>query len=416
MGSPRSQTPSRPPYRRGMDRGHGEIIETKVGDIVTATTFPDFVFRAKDVPKGAATREIGDLLVLVGRRLLVISIKARDPAKQDSDTPERAVAWRKKAIDGAASQIKGTVRALAKDARLVLRSDRGVELPWNESAVDEIIGVIVVDFARDDDYYPDPRDFPIPVTVMETKDWEMICTRLLRATAILNYVDLRAKIGLTIPFRNEDLLLEQIIQAESAHELEQVNSNDLVNMRWYKAPSIPGDDVFGSMPDHEFAAIVWEMIESAADPNPVFSSLAAAHEYLEIVNFLDAIPLMHQVELGKQCLAKVQDAGRTNSLHSLVARTPGGPLVFCAAPGDSDHRLKLVTGLTQLRHAQIRRTLDLDLTTLGVITDAGVDQGRSYGFCLIKGESSLSQEQLDKGEELFGVAPPYEHYEAPSRS
>lgn len=398
------------PYRRGMDQGHGDIIETRVGDIVTAATFPDFVFRAKDVPKGAATREIGDLLMLVGRRLLVISIRARDPDKQESDTPERAVAWRKKAIDGAANQIKGTVRALTQETGLVLRSDRGIELPWTETAVDDIIGVIVVDYARNDDYYPDQRDFPIPVTVMETKDWEMICTRLLRATAIMNYVEIRAKVGLTIPLRNEDLLLEQIIQAESAHELDQVTPDDLTSLRWYEAPSIPSDDVFGSMPDHKYAAIVWEMIESAADPNPVFSSFVAAHDYLEIVSFLDAIPLMHQVELGKHCLAKVQEAGRTNSLQSLVARTPRGPFLFCAAPGSSEHRLKLINALTQLRHAQIRNAVYPDLTTLGVVTDAGVGQGRSYGFCLVAGDSDLSAAQLAKGEELFGEASPYAHY------
>ena len=46
-----------------------------------------------------------------------------------------------------------------------------MELPWTKDTVDEIFGVIVIDYAREDDY-PNERDIPIPLTVMETGDWE----------------------------------------------------------------------------------------------------------------------------------------------------------------------------------------------------------------------------------------------------
>lgn len=71
---------------------------------------PDFVFQQADhAIEGSGRRELGDRLLLAGRRGAVVQVKART-TKPKPDSQE--VAWIQKVAAKAMSQAKGTVRQL----------------------------------------------------------------------------------------------------------------------------------------------------------------------------------------------------------------------------------------------------------------------------------------------------------------
>lgn len=58
---------------------------------------------------------------------------------------------------------------------------------------------------------------------------------------------------------------------------------------------------------------------------------------------------------------------------------------------------------------KITKNLGQRLTTLGVGTEGGLEDGRSYDFVLIE-EDTLPEDLVAQGERLFGRAPPYVGY------
>ncbi len=168
---------------RGMASGdsYGTWTEKTMADIATSRGIPDFVHRAIEVSKGAARREVGDLLVWVGKQLLIGSVKSRDIAVGPNDSPQRARNWLDKSVHKGTAQINGVVRTLRDKSRdLVLKSDRGVEVPWEPDALDDmdVVGVVIVNYTAPFDYYPPMPSEGIATVVIHARDWEMIHSRL----------------------------------------------------------------------------------------------------------------------------------------------------------------------------------------------------------------------------------------------
>jgi hypothetical protein len=118
---------------------------------------PDFVFRPLDTSKGRGQREVGDCIVWLGSRVLVASVKSRDPSKMGLDTEERAASWLDKNVAAACRQIDGTIRTLkGRGDDLVLTSMRGKEIPWRGGAGVEFFGMVVVDYTPPPGYVASP--------------------------------------------------------------------------------------------------------------------------------------------------------------------------------------------------------------------------------------------------------------------
>ncbi|MFD3651641.1 hypothetical protein ACFWVT_09240 [Streptomyces cyaneofuscatus] len=86
---------------------------------------PDFVFQSSLTRKGSGQRELGDRLLLSGRRGAVVQIKSRT-VEPKGDAEERA--WIQKVTKKAMSQAKGTVRMLRLQAAEMVNG-RGTALP-----------------------------------------------------------------------------------------------------------------------------------------------------------------------------------------------------------------------------------------------------------------------------------------------
>ena len=142
--------------------GYGTWVESVVREIAAGAGVPDFVFRAEVITKGGGQREVGDSLLWVGRQLVVVSVKSRDP-DVGPEAPERRDRWLTKNITKAVSQINGTIRTLrAPPPGLALLSERGFRIPWKPDLVDEISGIVVVEHSILDGFLPDTSDASVP--------------------------------------------------------------------------------------------------------------------------------------------------------------------------------------------------------------------------------------------------------------
>lgn len=108
---------------------YGRLGEKRVGEAAGAWGLPDFVFQPVEIDKGGGRREVGDRLIWVGNQIVIVQVKARS---SPTDPENRARAWLDKQLAKANRQVNGTYRTLSSPPTdIVLRSDRGVEVPWD---------------------------------------------------------------------------------------------------------------------------------------------------------------------------------------------------------------------------------------------------------------------------------------------
>ncbi len=385
---------------------YGSWTEDNVATSASVLGLPDFVYRAKIVRKGAASRELGDVLLWVGDQLVVVSVKSRDITRQPTDTDARVESWAEKAIKQASRQINGTVRALrTQSGGLRLHSDRGVEIPWEPGAVKRILGVIVVECPVTKEYYPSVPQTTVPAIVLHMDDWRLLLNRIVSITSLANYIAFRADVGISGRLGSEWGILSQVLRAETSGEWDLVSATDLIRGRWWE-PDGPSDAIFGSLPDHRFALIVDELIAGAADQNPEFSTLKEAHEYLWIVKFLDQILPMQRIDLGKKIIDTCKQARTSDQAQRFIAPTPGGLFLFYSSSEERDLRVKQLQGLAAARHSQFAEMTGCrDFKTLAIATEPTPNAGRSHDFFYLNANFRFRVDERKKRDRLFGAFP-----------
>lgn len=385
---------------------YGSWTEDSVAASASALGLPDFVYRAKIVRKGSATRELGDVLLWVGDQLVVVSVKSREITRQATDSDARVTSWAEKAIKQASRQINGTVRALRNQSEgLYLHSDRGVQIPWEPKAVNRILGVIVVECPAIKDYYPGVPQTTVPAIVLQMDDWRLLLNRIISITSLANYVAFRADIGVSGRLGSEWGILSQVLRAETSGERNQLTASEVIRGRWWE-PDAPSDAIFGSLPDHRFALVVDELIAGAADQNPEFSTLQEAHEYLWIVEFLDRILPMQRIDLGKKIIDTCKQAKSSQQAQRFIAPTPGGLLLFYSSSERRDLRVKQLQVLAAARHSQFSEMTGCrDFKTLAIATEPTPNAGRSHDFFYLNANFRFTDQEREKRDRLFGAFP-----------
>ena len=85
----------------------------------------DFVFRPALQGRGAANRELGDTIIVVGPRAASVQVKSR---RAPSGDERRERTWLDKKIAEGVRQSVGTIRAMHKAAVVDLQNERGMTI------------------------------------------------------------------------------------------------------------------------------------------------------------------------------------------------------------------------------------------------------------------------------------------------
>lgn len=172
---PRSQLP--------VSDTRGYQSEKSVKEIALEWGFPENVYSRAVISKGSATREVGDLLLVSGKRAVVLQVKSRNAENDDLEKIKR---WVKREIGKAAGQGKGSIRSMEQSDQ-VFENGRGTKLSLEGIQLE--IGVLVVlDIPAVPEQLvvevnPDGKTLVITLTELE-----FLFSQLKSVSAVIRYV------------------------------------------------------------------------------------------------------------------------------------------------------------------------------------------------------------------------------------
>ncbi len=388
---------------------YGDWTEQRVTRATAAGGQPDFTFDAYVVRRGSGQREIGDTVVWLGRRVLVISTKARDFEQGQHDSVERAQSWLDGAIEKACRQIDGVVRAFrsAAPGDIELSSERGVVVPWDPTDVSEYLGLVVVNYSAPVGYVP-TISATTPTIAIQAREWELILDEVRTTSGVFAYLEQRFSLGLDQPLGTEKEVLGLLGMAEYGEQLLVTGERTLAIPEGTFAEfrrRFPESEL-GHDPDDRLGFVIDTMIDQAHDMDPELTDISRIHDYLRVVEVLDSIPRRTRTPVGrlvfeKARLAREQERPRYFVTSGLEGK---GRILFIAHPGDREDRREFLHVLTTLFHAKYL-TIAADpaqAVTLGVATEPYPAAGRSHDYLLCQGEVWEENQEFNRQrEELY---------------
>lgn len=354
---------------------------------------PDFTFAAHIVAKGSGRREIGDTIVWLGGKVLVIATKSRDPQAGSADGPDNAVSWLDKTIAKACRQVDGVVRLLQRAApgEIELTSERGVVIPWDPTGVNTYMGLIAINYAAPSGYVP-KTTARTPTVAIQAREWEFILSEIRTTSGIFQYLQERLGLNLDQPLGTEKEVLGLVGLAEYGEELLVVGEGALAvpDGTFAEFRSRYSESELGHDPDDRLGFVVDMMIDQAHDMDPDLTDITKIHDYLRIVEVLDSIPRRSRTPIGRKVFEKVRLAGEQGRPRYFVTETLDGKgrLLFIAHPGDRKERREFLHLLTTVFHAKFLTVAPCpdEAVTLGVATEPYPSEGRSHDYFLCQGE------------------------------
>ncbi len=372
---------------------HGREREDQVRAIAAKLGVADFVYSSLPVQKGSGQREAsGDGLLLVGDSGAILQVKAREPKRGATDSPERAAAWVRKYAAKASEQGFGTRRELARrrsaGSPMIVYPVRASDMPDEERAryaltieqrVEEWPIIVILDHPQQPAI---DLGFRTDLVWFAFADWRHLQSRLRSTTATLNYVRRILRDGAHVLLGEEKARYAAL---RSADELSVVGSATAV-------PYLADEDDF----DQLGADIFHDVIDKVW-PHDGIIPWQSASEYRAIVEFLDAVPPRMQCIVGRWFLRKRREIhGGQRTSSGLVGLHFRDRLVFACShfrhwPSEQAWFAEF-TLLTNLRHIQaLESGAPNDTVTLGVgvlVEDRADNRGVAYSFAMLTGSAS----------------------------
>jgi putative component of membrane protein insertase Oxa1/YidC/SpoIIIJ protein YidD len=386
-------TPLREHARRGI------AAEIAVQDAAATWGLPDFVMAPKLERKGSAVREVGDALLVVGKRGVIVQSKARCV---DPGSPEREASWVKKQIDEALNQINGTLRRL-KTRETQMQNGRGRHIRIDGPSI-KWVGVVIIE-------HPNPPECPvqpgvrrhIPLVVLLRRDWEFLFGQLRSTHAVINYlhrVGEPTEILGKEPERYYELAAADATAAPgpvdpSLEGLGQVQSLPLLPM----APSGSDDD--------EAHGMVRIMLEDIATTRVDPEKQDAQQE---VLGLLDSLHVGLRTELGRLLLDALATSRDTQSdstwwrFRTFVLGSEQAQLGFGVCSVLNEMTSTAFTAWLRLRHHERGYRTDIsDLTSIGVLLTPRNDGYRDWDTSVgvVRGDLELTEEELQQDREIW---------------
>lgn len=283
-----------------------------------AATFwglPDFVCTVGTRPKGNATREVADRLIVIGDSGAVIQVKARVAR---TDNPEKETSWLHKQIEKAISQGHGTIRALrARPVTATTARGKPIELGGDRH---RWLTVVIIDHpSPPDDVVPDLGDAGDDVVVMLRRDWEFLFDQLKSTHAVMTYLQ-RVR-GDTVELGTEPARYYDLAQADANATPGTVDLAQLGDgAQAYSEPLLPMKPAGNDPDDLNALRLIRDIMEDLAI-TPMTSAPETAR--LQALAALDLVPIGQRIQIGHlliewmDLVAETPDAVRMRRLVGL---------------------------------------------------------------------------------------------------
>ncbi|MEU1861796.1 hypothetical protein [Streptomyces gardneri] len=387
---------------------HGPAAEEAAHRAAATWGMPDFVFQqAAHATKGSGRRELGDRLLLAGRRGAVVQVKARTIAPKP-DAQEAG--WIQKVAAKAMSQAKGTVRQLRMlPADMVNGRGRTLSVDGNAH---EWVAVFLLDHPGvPEGTIATWQPIGTPAIALTRRDWDFLFDQLRSTTAVLDYL-FRAAAEPPIPLGEEPVRYYEFAAADAAAPPLQVDTG-LVGPGGvpFSTPLLPqapaGADGTNA---HLMIRIMFEDIalSTLADP------LTEAHRFTMLCD-LDLLPVGARAEWGQLLLDMLNDVpdvpeGYTKWRFRRMVHEDGTRQLIVGATTDFDTAARTAfAAFVQLRHHEVtsRTAHAEEFSTLGILLTPRHDGLRPWDTNTIRvhGHLDLPDDQLRLYQEAWNRTP-----------
>ncbi|MFJ5728940.1 hypothetical protein [Streptomyces paradoxus] len=384
--------PAALPLPNGVDQGTG--AEMAAHTAAAMWGLPDFVCHSAIKRVSSGQRELGDRLLLTGRRGAVVQVKSREGNYKD-DAGERS--WLRSRGAKAARQAKGTVRSLCSSPA-AFENGRGQSLTVDGNRY-EWIGVVVLDHDRiPDDTVVDCTLPGMPCVALIRRDWDFLFDQLRSTTAVVNYLfrvaDLDAIALGDEPVRYYDLAAADA-DASPGGVTPEVAALGGVH---FSVPLLPQAPV-GSDRAHRIMRMVLEDIATS----PLGPHMSEANR-LVLLSEVDELPVGARAEWGQLLLDMLNDVRQAPAgqckwrWRRSITASGTRQLIFGCATRFGPEIQAAFQAYVLLRHHELHRRTGLagDTSTLGVLLTPRTDRTRPWDTTLLRteGDNQLTSEEV----------------------
>lgn len=286
------------PLPSGADHGSG--AEAAAHTAAATWGMPDFVFQQADhATKCSGRRELGDRLLLAGRRGAVVQVKART-TKPKPDVQE--VAWIQKVAAKAMSQDTGTVRQLRMlPADMINGRGRTLQVDGNAYEWGAV-------FLLDHPQVPEGSQVTwepigVPAIALTRRDWDFLFDQLRSTIADLDYL-FRAVAKEPVPLGEEPVRFHELAAADAAASPKDIDIK-LVGPggTLFSTPQLP-QALAGSDGTHAHL-MIHIMLEDVA--TSLLGDSVAEGDRFSVLSDFDRLPVPARAEWGHLLLDMLRD-------------------------------------------------------------------------------------------------------------
>jgi hypothetical protein len=280
--------PDASPLVSGLEQG--VAAEHATQSAVARWGLPDFVYRSVVRRLGSGTRELGDALLLVGRRAVVVQVKSRHAAGKNKAREE---SWIRKNAARALRQAHGTIRSLRTTPHeMVNLRNREIRI---EGRLLEWLAVIVIDHPDAPEEITVSNPHPeLPGIVLLRRDWEFLFDQLRSTHAVVAYLHRAAADDHSISLGEEPARYYMLAQADA----EAPPSGGVVFSPGGRPVSAPLLPLAPAGHDDTHAHMLLRAIMEDVAITPIPEEITE-HDRLLVLAELDEMPVAHRTELGQ---------------------------------------------------------------------------------------------------------------------
>ncbi|SMG44495.1 hypothetical protein [Agreia pratensis] len=382
---------------RSLDRS-GIAAEMAVQDAASTWGLPDFVFSPVVEQKGSGVREIGDGILVVGRRGAIVQVKTREVAV---GTPEREESWVKKQIAIAGRQVKGTARRMTAGPT-EMQNARGRAITVDGPNI-EWVGVVIVEHPSPPTIDIDPVEIGLPYLVLLRRDWEFLFSQLRSTYAVVDYLH---RVAMPTEILGEEPhRYFELAKADSEAEPRSTDPRAGESTVLHSVPLLPTAPVGDE--DLEAHEILRRLLEEIAN-----SEIGDGDETIRqrVLASIDSLPVGYRTDLGEYLL---------NALAELRSKAPGtafwaartflseeghDQLGFAVASGFNESTRAVFNQWLVEKHDKRRESENIDnATSIGVLITPRSDGFRDWdtSMAAVHGGVELSDEERGLFEKMW---------------
>jgi hypothetical protein len=370
----------------------GAAAETATRSAAATWGMPDFVFRSAISRRGAATRELGDAILISGERAACVQVKARAALSGDI---KRERAWLDKKIAEGARQGLGTIKNM-RHGRPTLVNERGHAITIDGSPK-KWLAITVLDHPGLGDYTPSGDS-----VVLLRQDWEFLFEQLKSTYAVLEYLE---RVGNQEPIAlgTEPVRYYELAAADLRSTPEPLDPRlAALGHHGRSTPLLP-------MAPAAYGEIIRGMLEDIASCD--MPAQATSSTVLDVLAAIDAAPVGYRAELGRDVLTWLDGMsdvppGEVRWQFRRLTWPKRPHLIFGAAPRFTETIQEAFELFVQLRHQQhLEITPErTDLLTVGILLTPRHDGRRPWDTTLAAtiGEQGLEPGLRSALEDLWG--------------